>query len=63
MATSALSAQTTSPYPGRTAWVEIDIARLRKNLRLIFEDKNDSLRVLSVVKDNAYGHGAVTVAR
>src|SRR5512143_3774933 len=54
------------PTPGlplRPAWVEIDLARLRRNFELIAEDKPRDLRVLSVVKDEGYGHGALAVAR
>ena len=50
-------------YPGRTAWVEINLVQLRENFRLLFADKPQALKILSVVKDQAYGHGAVTVAR
>ena len=49
--------------PLRPAWVEIDLARLRQNLEIIRNDMPRGLRWCSVVKDNAYGHGAVTVAR
>lgn len=46
----------------RPAWVEIDLAQLRENFRLINQDKQPQLQILSVVKNNAYGHGAVEVA-
>ena len=49
--------------PRRPAWVEIDRQRLRRNFDIIFRDKPAGLKVLSVVKDQAYGHGAVAVAR
>lgn len=52
-----------NPHPLRPAWVEIDLAQLRENFRLIFADKPKKLRILSVVKDQAYGHGAVAVAK
>ncbi len=48
--------------PPRPAWIEIDLQQLRRNFRLINEDKPAALQVLSVVKDEAYGHGAVPVA-
>lgn len=44
------------------AWVEIDLRQLGENFRLINKDKPPSVRIVSVVKDNAYGHGAVAVA-
>lgn len=47
----------------RPAWVEIDLGRLRQNFARIFAEKPRDLRLLCVVKDNAYGHGAVPVAR
>lgn len=45
------------------AWVEVNIARLRTNFELIFQDKPPSLKMGVVVKDDAYGHGAHDVAR
>jgi alanine racemase len=50
-------------FPLRPAWVEIDLARLRNNLRLIRRDLPRSVQLLAVVKDEAYGHGALDVAR
>ena len=47
----------------RPAWIEIDLARLRNNLRLIHRDLPKNVRLLAVVKDEAYGHGALDVAR
>src|ERR1041385_1959482 len=50
-------------FPLRPAWVEIDLARLRNNLRLIRSDLPRDVRLMAVVKDEAYGHGALDVAR
>jgi alanine racemase len=50
-------------FPLRPAWVEIDLARLRNNLRLIRRDLPANVNLLAVVKDEAYGHGALDVAR
>ena len=47
----------------RSAWVEINVAQLRENFRLIREDLPPHVSLAPVVKDNAYGHGALTVAR
>lgn len=47
----------------RSAWVEIDQRQLRKNFAAIAAHKPDNLKILSVVKDQAYGHGAVLVAK
>jgi alanine racemase len=50
-------------FPLRPAWIEIDLGRLRRNLQLIRQDLPPSVQLLAVVKDDAYGHGAVEVAR
>lgn len=47
----------------RTAWVEIDLARLHRNFEIINSDKPAGLKILCVVKDQAYGHGAVETAQ
>lgn len=49
--------------PPRPAWVEIDLLKLKRNFELIIRDKPRDLQLLSVVKDEAYGHGALPVAR
>jgi alanine racemase len=50
-------------FPLRPAWVEIDLARLRKNVRLIRRELPPGVKLLAVVKDEAYGHGALDVVR
>src|ERR1017187_250447 len=50
-------------FPRRPAWVEIDLARLRNNLRLIRGDLPRHVQLMAVVKDEAYGHGALDAAR
>ena len=50
-------------FPLRPAWVEIDLGRLRRNLQLIRRDLPRPVSLLAVVKDEAYGHGALDVAR
>ena len=50
-------------FPMRPAWTEIDLGRLRRNLQLIRRDLPRPVRLLAVVKDEAYGHGALDVAR
>ncbi len=47
----------------RPAWLEIDLDQLRQNFALIQAEKPAHLKLLFVVKDNAYGHGAIEVAR
>jgi len=49
--------------PPRPAWIEIDVACWRNNFRLIQQDMPAGLRMLSVVKDQAYGHGLLPAAR
>ncbi|HZI30945.1 MAG TPA: alanine racemase [Candidatus Binatia bacterium] len=50
-------------FPLRPAWTEIDLGRLRRNLQLIRGDLPRAVKLLAVVKDEAYGHGALDVAR
>jgi len=50
-------------FPLRPAWTEIDLGRLRRNLQLIRRDLSAPVKLLAVVKDEAYGHGALDVAR
>ena len=50
-------------FPLRPAWTEIDLGRLRRNLQLIRGDLPGHVRLMAVVKDEAYGHGALDVAR
>ena len=48
---------------GRPTWLEIDLACVRGNYHVIRGLVPDKTHVLCVVKDDAYGHGAVRVAR
>jgi len=50
-------------FPLRPAWTEIDLGRLRRNLQLIRRDLPKHVQLLAVVKDEAYGHGALDVVR
>jgi len=49
-------------FPLRPAWAEIDLGKLRRNLQLIRRDLPREVRLLAVVKDEAYGHGALDIA-
>jgi alanine racemase len=49
--------------PLRSAWVEIHLQALRRNFDLLRQAVAPSVQVLAVVKDDAYGHGALPVAR
>lgn len=44
----------------RCAWIEVDVAALQRNYRIIQEQAG--VPVMAVVKADAYGHGAVPVA-
>lgn len=50
-------------FPQRPAWTEIDLGKLRRNLQLIRADLPKHVRLMAVVKDEAYGHGALDAAR
>ncbi len=46
----------------RPTWVEIDLQALTSNYQRIRRIVGTSIRVMAVIKANAYGHGAVAVA-
>src|SRR5271169_4370498 len=50
-------------FPPRPAWTEIDLGKLRRNLQLIRGDLPKNVQLMAVVKDEAYGHGALDVVR
>ncbi|MDZ7843307.1 MAG: alanine racemase [Anaerolineales bacterium] len=50
-----------TPQREQSTWVEVDLGSIRRNLRAVLE--RTSTEVMVVVKANAYGHGAVPVAR
>jgi len=45
------------------AWIEVDHAALAANLGALRRLAGDQVSVIAVVKANAYGHGAIEVAR
>ncbi len=47
----------------RPAWIEVNLTQLQKNFDLINQDKPEAVQILSVVKDQAYGHGAWECAK
>jgi alanine racemase len=51
-----------SEWGGRPCWAEIDLDALASNVRLL-ASRAAPARTYAVVKANAYGHGAVAVAR
>ena len=52
----------TEPGSPHRAWIEVDHAAIRQNLRVV-RDLSPGASVIGVVKANAYGHGDVEVAR
>jgi len=57
-----LPARDTSAWLGRPVWADIDLDALTHNVRQL-KQRAGSAQVMAVVKANAYGHGAVAVAR
>lgn len=49
-------------FAGRPAWAEIDLGRLKENIKNI-QKQAKGKRVMCVVKANAYGHGMIPVAK
>lgn len=47
----------------RLAWVEIDSQAILNNLKVIQKQVGEKVKIMSVVKANAYGHGAVGIAK
>ena len=47
----------------RPTWAEIDLAAFDRNLAAIRKDLPERTRVIALLKANAYGHGAVELAR
>ena len=53
--------RTSTPEP--PAWVEIDLRQFRRNWDAITRYRPHEVGIAYVVKDDAYGHGAVPLAR
>jgi alanine racemase len=49
--------------PSRPTWVEVDLEAIAYNVRQIKEIVGPEVDILAVLKADAYGHGAITVAR
>jgi alanine racemase len=49
--------------PARPTWMEVDLEAVAHNARQVKEIVGDEVEILAVLKADAYGHGAVTVAR
>jgi len=48
---------------GRGAWVEVDLGAIRHNVRQVRSLVGEGVRVMAVVKADAYGHGAVETSK
>ena len=48
---------------GRPTWAEIDLDALASNYRAVCERVGPGVKVMGVVKADAYGHGAVECSR
>lgn len=51
------------PNGFRATWIEVDLEALHHNLKVIRSYLPSKCSVAAVVKDNAYGHGMIPVAR
>ncbi len=49
--------------PARPTWVEVDLEAVAYNVRQVKEVVGPDVKILAVLKADAYGHGAITVAR
>ncbi|HEV8385832.1 MAG TPA: alanine racemase [Candidatus Acidoferrales bacterium] len=50
-------------FNGRPVWAEISLGAIAKNFRAIRRHVGRKRKILAIVKANAYGHGAVPVAK
>jgi alanine racemase len=49
--------------PARPTWVEVDLEAVAYNVRQVKEIVGPEVKIQAVLKADAYGHGAITVAR
>jgi alanine racemase len=55
--------RTASPASTRPAWSEVDLGAVAANYREVRRRVRPGVRIIASIKANAYGHGAVEVAR
>ena len=48
---------------GYRSWIEIDLRQIRKNYEILHSIINNGNDIMAVIKADAYGHGAVSIAR
>jgi alanine racemase len=58
-----LSASEHDLRPNRSSWIEVDLEALASNVRALKSIISPEVALFAVVKADAYGHGAVAVAR
>jgi alanine racemase len=51
------------PFASRPTWAEINLQALAENFRALRERVNADVKIMAVVKADAYGHGAVECAK
>ena len=61
--TARSSPPVVSGSPTPPVWIEVDLSAIQKNFRQIRRFVSPHVKVLSVIKANAYGHGLLPVAR
>lgn len=49
--------------PDHLSWIELSRSAIEHNVRLLRDRIGPNVRLMAVVKANAYGHGAITVGR
>jgi len=55
--------QTRLAQPGRPTWVDVDLSAIAHNVHRLCDIIGPDVGLLAVIKADAYGHGAVKVAR
>lgn len=63
MTLEILSREAGLASPPNGPWIEVRLERILKNLEAVREKAGPGVRVLAVVKANAYGHGLVPVSK
>ena len=57
------SATEETPPSRQRAWVEVNTAAIQSNVRALQRHIGPATQLMAVVKADAYGHGALPVAR
>jgi len=65
-APAKIPAEPAAPSPvgqDQLSWIELSRSRIEHNVRVVRDRIGPDVRLMAIVKANAYGHGAITVAR